>query len=114
MPSFHLGCHPRCAFTGGGPANGNRAQNSSILSGGKPGPHNDASAGGASGDALARVIRRELRRRGIEHQKVVCTDSEAMCDIIKGEAIPSISYMPGLCGLVIAGEVVRDIIKERP
>jgi tRNA A37 threonylcarbamoyladenosine dehydratase len=67
-----------------------------------------------SGDPLARVIRRELRRRGIDHQKVVCTDSKAMCDIIKGEAIPNISYMPGLCGLVIAGEVVRDIIKEQP
>ena len=67
-----------------------------------------------SGDALARVMRRELRKRGIEHQKVVCTDSKAMIQIEKGEAMPSISYMPGLCGLVIAGEVVRDVIKERP
>ena len=67
-----------------------------------------------SGDALARVMRKELRRRGIEHQKVVCTDSKAMLHIEKGEAMPSISYMPGLCGLTIAGEVVRDIIKERP
>lgn len=67
-----------------------------------------------SGDALARVMRRELRKRGIEHQKVVCTDSKAMIQIEKGEAMPSISYMPGLCGLVIAGEVVRDIIREKP
>lgn len=67
-----------------------------------------------SGDALARVMRRELRRRGTDHQKVVCTDSEAMVKIEKGEAMPSISYMPGLCGLMIAGEVIRDIIKERP
>jgi tRNA A37 threonylcarbamoyladenosine dehydratase len=67
-----------------------------------------------SGDALARVMRKELRTRGILHQKVVCTDSKAMLKIGKGEVMPSISYMPGLCGLTIAGEVVRDITREQP
>lgn len=67
-----------------------------------------------SGDPLARVIRRELRKRGIDHQKVVCTDKKAMLRIEKGEVMPSISYMPGLCGLTIAGQVVRDIIGEQP
>jgi len=62
-----------------------------------------------SGDPLARVIRRELRKRGIEHQKVVCSNYKAVLKIEKGEPIPSISYMPGLCGLTLAGEVVRDI-----
>ena len=63
-----------------------------------------------SGDSLARVMRRELRKRGIEHQKVVCSNDEAAVKLQKGEPIPSISYMPGLCGLVLAGEVVRDIV----
>lgn len=62
------------------------------------------------GDALARVMRRELRKRGIESQKVVCTDAKPLCALNKGDTMPSISYMPGLCGLTIAGEVIRDII----
>ena len=65
-----------------------------------------------SGDNLARVMRRELRKRGIEHQKVVCSNDKAMIKVQKGEPIPSISYMPGLCGLTLAGEVVRDIVGE--
>ena len=65
-----------------------------------------------SGDSLARVMRRELRKRGIEHQKVVCSNDKAMRQVRKGEPIPSISYMPGLCGLALAGEVVRDIVGE--
>lgn len=66
-----------------------------------------------SGDALARVMRRELKKRGIKSQKVVYTDEKAMCKVQKDEPLPSISYMPGLCGLIIAGEVVRDIIKVK-
>lgn len=62
------------------------------------------------GDALARVMRRELRKRGIDNQKVVCTDAKPLCALNKGDTMPSISYMPGLCGLTIAGEVIRDII----
>ncbi len=65
-----------------------------------------------SEDSLARVVRRELRKRGIEHQKVVCSNDKAMIKIQKGEPIPSISYMPGLCGLTLAGEVVRDIVGD--
>ncbi len=63
------------------------------------------------GDALARVMRRELRRKGIDSLNVVCTDEKGLCEIPSGEPIPSISYMPGLCGLTIAGEVIREIIK---
>ena len=29
----------------------------------------------------------------------------------KTEKIPSISYIPGIAGLMMAGEVIRDIIK---
>jgi len=62
------------------------------------------------GDALARVMRRELRKLGVKRLKVVCTNEMGMCDISAEDTIPSISYMPGLCGLTIAGEVIRDII----
>ncbi|MGI5848567.1 MAG: tRNA threonylcarbamoyladenosine dehydratase [Christensenellales bacterium] len=61
-------------------------------------------------DALARVMRRELRKRGIESLKVVCSDMPGVQEVTANEPIPSISYMPGLCGLTIAGEVIRDII----
>jgi tRNA A37 threonylcarbamoyladenosine dehydratase len=61
-------------------------------------------------DPLARVMRRELRKRGIAKLKVVASDSPGMHELKGGEPIPSISYMPALCGLTIAGEVIRDII----
>ena len=63
-----------------------------------------------SGDPLARVMRRELKKRDVTQQKVVASDTAGTLALEKGEAIPSISYMPGLCGLTIAGEVIRDII----
>jgi len=61
-------------------------------------------------DALARVMRRELRKRGIEKQKVVCTGAKPLLPLAKDDSMPSISYMPGLCGLTMAGEIIRDII----
>ena len=61
-------------------------------------------------DPLARVMRRELKKRGITRLKVVCADAPGVVALQKGDPIPSISFMPGLCGLTIAGEVIRDII----
>ncbi|MDD5017109.1 MAG: tRNA threonylcarbamoyladenosine dehydratase [Eubacteriales bacterium] len=61
-------------------------------------------------DPLARVMRRELKKRGIGSLKVVSADAKAARTLSPGEPVPSISYMPGLCGLMIAGEVIRDII----
>lgn len=61
-------------------------------------------------DGLAKVMRRELRKRDIEHLKCVCCDEQAMFSPAAGEHISSISFMPGLCGLTIAGEVIRDIV----
>ena len=63
-----------------------------------------------SRDPLARVMRRELRRLGILQLKVAASDMPGMHELGKDEPIPSISYMPGLCGLTMAGEVIRDII----
>lgn len=60
-------------------------------------------------DGLAKVMRRELRKRNIEKLKCVCCDEKAMLTPAAGEPISSVSYMPGLCGLTLAGEVIRDI-----
>jgi tRNA A37 threonylcarbamoyladenosine dehydratase len=60
-------------------------------------------------DGLAKVMRRELRKRNIEKLKCVCCDEQAMLSPAADEPISSISYMPGLCGLTLAGEVIRDI-----
>lgn len=83
-------------------------------------------------DPLARVVRKELRNRGIEKLKVVYSKEEpikpvetessscsAGCICPKGTArkctvkhqIPgSLSFVPSVMGLIIAGEVIKDLI----
>ena len=69
---------------------------------------------------LARVMRKELKKRGIHHMKVVFTTEEALKPVgIEEEAaaigkrqIPgSTSYIPGIAGLLLAGEVIQDLIR---
>lgn len=60
---------------------------------------------------LAKVMRRELRKRDIKHLKVLYSKEEPkkMMDV----AFPSsISFVPPVAGLIIAGEVIKDLIKE--
>lgn len=57
---------------------------------------------------LARIMRKELRKRNIEDVKVVYSKEEP---ITKEKTPASISYMPAICGLIISGEVIKDIIK---
>lgn len=58
---------------------------------------------------LCRVMRRELKKRDVRHLKVLFSEEEPKTD---GERTPaSISFVPPAAGLMIAGEVVRDIIK---
>ena len=67
---------------------------------------------------LARVMRKELSKRGIRHLKVVYSQEEAITPT-GGEAeaaalgkrqIPgSVAFVPGAAGLLLAGEVVRDL-----
>lgn len=70
------------------------------------------------GCPLARVIRKELRRRGIEHHKVVYSPEEARPPAgVSAEAPPpgrrsipaSIIWVPASAGLLMAAEVVRDL-----
>ncbi len=59
---------------------------------------------------LARVLRRELGRRGVEHLKVVYSEEPP---IQTGGRLPgSIAFVPAAAGLVLAGEVVRDLAGE--
>jgi len=60
---------------------------------------------------LAKVMRRELKKRGISHLKVLYSKEEP----IKHEAgaVPgSISFVPPVAGLMIAGEVISDLLRE--
>jgi tRNA A37 threonylcarbamoyladenosine dehydratase len=67
-------------------------------------------------DPLARVMRKELRSRGVKKLKVVYSKEEPVKtngDIIVGKKIPgSCAFVPSAAGLVIASEVVRDLIKD--
>ena len=69
---------------------------------------------------LARVMRKELKKRGINHMKVVFTTEEALKPVgaeeeaaaIGKRQIPgSVSYIPGIAGLLLAGEVIMDLIR---
>ena len=68
---------------------------------------------------LARVMRRELGKRGIKHLKVVYSQEEALTPtgweaeaaaIGKRQIPGSVSFVPGAAGLILAGEVIRDLI----
>ena len=67
---------------------------------------------------LARIMRKELSKRGIKHMKVVYSKEEALTPVgweeeaaaIGKRQIPgSTSYIPGIAGLLLAGEVIKDL-----
>ncbi len=71
---------------------------------------------------LAKVMRRELRKRGVKSLKVVYSKEEPIKgayfeekeEIDKkgnGYAPGSVSFVPSVLGLIIAGEVVKDLTK---
>lgn len=70
---------------------------------------------------LARIMRKECAKRGIRHLKVlfstedpIATDPDSV-----GEELPqgrralpgSVAFVPSVAGLMIAGEVIKDLIK---
>lgn len=59
---------------------------------------------------LAKVVRKELRRRGIKGVKVVYSEEEPAS--IAGRTPASISFVPSSAGLLIAAEVIKDLIKK--
>lgn len=66
---------------------------------------------------LARVMRYELRNRGVKKLKVLYSKEEPIkpdnsSGCTTGKAVPgSISFVPSVAGLIIGGEVIKDIIK---
>lgn len=64
---------------------------------------------------LARVMRRELKKRGVKKLKVVYSKEEAMTPLVQlsdesKKVIPgSSAFVPSVAGLIIAGEVVKDL-----
>ena len=71
---------------------------------------------------LCKVMRKELRARGIEHLKVLYSKEKPITvqdtgseEKPKGRrAVPgSISFVPPVAGLLIAGEVIRDLIGDQ-
>lgn len=62
---------------------------------------------------LARVMRRELKKRGVDHLKVVYSPEPPMKTFEKEGRVPgSLSFVPAAAGLVLAGEVVREFTEE--
>lgn len=62
---------------------------------------------------LAKVIRKELKKQNIENLKVVYSKEEPkkVLELEAGKRIPaSISFVPSSAGLLIAGEVIKDLI----
>ena len=67
---------------------------------------------------LARIMRKELGKRGIKHLKVVYSQEEALtptgweeeAKLLGKRQIPgSVAFVPGAAGLILAGEVIKDI-----
>lgn len=58
---------------------------------------------------LAKKMRVELRKRGINHLKVVYSTEEPKC---RNVPPASVSFVPSVAGLMMAGEVVKDLIND--
>ncbi len=67
---------------------------------------------------LARIMRRELKRRGVTHLKVLYSEEPPLVPAEKPEEEPeegrrsipgSTAFVPSVAGLLIAGEVIRDL-----
>ena len=67
---------------------------------------------------LARIMRKELGKRGIKHLKVVYSQEEALTPtgweeeaaaLGKRQIPGSVAFVPGAAGLILAGEVIKDL-----
>ena len=70
---------------------------------------------------LARIMRKELGKRGIKHLKVVYSQEEALSPtgweeeaaaLGKRQIPGSVAFVPGAAGLILAGEVIRDLARN--
>lgn len=81
---------------------------------------------------LAKVMRREMKKRGIKKLKVVYSEEQALSPCLYGEEEPvrqedgaikapakrvtpgSMSFVPSVAGLILAGEVIKDLLGFDP
>ena len=61
---------------------------------------------------LAKVMRKELKKRGIQNLKVLYSKEEPIKHEMESRTPASISFVPSVAGMIIAGEVIKDIIKK--
>ena len=67
---------------------------------------------------LARIMRRELKKRGIDHVKVVFSTEPALVPAPTEEPTArrstpgSTAFVPAVAGLILAGEVIKDIARR--
>lgn len=68
---------------------------------------------------LARIMRKECRARGIKRLKVVYSKEMPARQVkkieeqtVRRDTPGSVSFVPSVAGLIIAGEVIKDLIKE--
>lgn len=72
----------------------------------------------STGCPLARVMRRELRRRGIEHLRVVYSTEPAQKAVVPGDENAgrhppgSISFVPPVAGYILASEGIRLLLEQ--
>ncbi|MEE0865716.1 MAG: tRNA threonylcarbamoyladenosine dehydratase [Clostridia bacterium] len=66
---------------------------------------------------LAKVMRKELKTRGIKKLKVVYSKEEPIKrqanNEVRKQVPASISFVPSVAGLIIAGEVIKDILERK-
>ena len=71
---------------------------------------------------LARIMRKECAKRGIKHLKVLFSTEDPIPSdpsVLSDEELPegrralpgSVAFVPSVAGLIIAGEVIKDLIK---
>jgi len=71
---------------------------------------------------LARIMRKECAKRGIRHLKVLFSTEDPIPSdptALQSEELPegrralpgSVAFVPSVAGLILAGEVIRDLIK---
>jgi len=73
------------------------------------------------GCPLARIMRKECKKRGIRKLKVVWSEEEPIPSKLEGleeelpegrRALPgSVAFVPSVAGLIIAGEVIKDLVR---
>ena len=65
---------------------------------------------------LARVMRTELRKRGVNHLKCIFSTEEPVKTVVQDgsrHAPGSVAFVPSVAGLMIAAEVIRDLVGRK-